>query len=180
MNVQDYIKVYENVVNDKLCDEITVANLDYKSSTFSDHKGTVENSENRVIMDDVWITGEHMFYNSLLECFLKVARLYEEDFPRLALQKSTFFRINKYGPGGFMSEHIDNIHHSHGQQWGYPHVSALLYLNDNYKGGEFVVAGKKIKPNKGSSVVFPSNFMYPHEAKKVISGIRWSVIAWLM
>ena len=55
MNVQDYIKVYENVVNDKLCDEITVANLDYKSSSFSDHKGTVENSENRVIMDDVWI-----------------------------------------------------------------------------------------------------------------------------
>ena len=56
MNVQDYIKVYENVVSDKLCDEITTANLDYKPSTFSDHDGKVENSDNKVIMDDFWIT----------------------------------------------------------------------------------------------------------------------------
>ena len=32
------------------------ARLDYKSSTFSDHDGTIENSEDRVIMDDFWIT----------------------------------------------------------------------------------------------------------------------------
>ena len=181
MNVQDYIKVYENVVSDKLCDEITTANLDYQPSTFSDHDGKVENSDNKVIMDDFWITDKiSNIYNPLLDCYMKVARLYEEDFSLLKLKRSTWFRINKYGPGGFMSEHIDNIHHSHGQVYGFPHVSVLLYLNDNYEGGEFVVAGKEIKPNKGSSVVFPSNFMYPHEAKKVISGIRWSVIAWLM
>ena len=41
-------------------------------------------------------------------------------------------------------------------------------------------AKKEIKPNKGSAIIFPSNFMYPHQAKKVISGIRWSVVAWLM
>ena len=79
-----------------------------------------------------------------------------------------------------MSEHIDNIHHSHGQKWGYPHVTILLYLNDDYDGGEFVVAGKEIKPNKGSATVFPANFMYPHEAKIVTDGTRWSVLAWLM
>ena len=181
MNVQDYINVYEIVESYKLCDEIIAANLDYQPSTFSDHDGTVENSDNKVIMDDFWITDKiGDIYNPLLDCYMKVARLYEEDFSLLKLKRSTWFRINKYGPGGFMSEHIDNIHHSHGQAYGFPHVSALLYLNDDYEGGEFVVAGKKIKPNKGSSVVFPSNFMYPHEAKKVISGIRWSVIAWLM
>ena len=32
MNVQDYIKVYENVVSDKLCNELMVAKFDYKSS----------------------------------------------------------------------------------------------------------------------------------------------------
>ena len=41
MNVQDYIKVYENVVDEKLCDLIMSARLDYKSSTFSDHDGTI-------------------------------------------------------------------------------------------------------------------------------------------
>ena len=180
MNVQDYIKVYENVVSDKLCNELMVAKFDYKSSSFSSHTEVHENSEDRVIMDDFWIEKDNSFYNPLKECFVKAVREYESDFHRFICKHITDFRINKYGTGGFMSEHVDNIHHSHGQQWGYPHVSALLYLNDDYEGGEFVVAEKEIKPNKGSSVVFPSNFIYPHEAKKVISGIRWSVVAWLM
>ena len=31
--------------------------------------------------------------------------------------------------------HVDNIHHSHGQD-GYPQVS----INDNYKGGQFIIS----------------------------------------
>ena len=42
-----------------------------------------------------------------------------------------------------MSEHTDNIHHSHGQEYGFPQVSALLFLNDNYEGGELIVAGNE-------------------------------------
>ena len=79
-----------------------------------------------------------------------------------------------------MSSHVDNIHHSHGQIYGYPQVTALVYLNDDYEGGEFIVAEKTFKPRKGSSIVFPSNFMFPHEAKVVTKGTRWSIIAWLM
>ena len=131
-------------------------------------------------MDDAWIHKDNKFYEPLKVCFVKAVRQYEFDFPSFSCEYTTDFRINKYGPGGFMSEHIDNIHHSHGQKWGYPHVTILLYLNDDYDGGEFVVAGKEIKPNKGSAIVFPANFMYPHEAKIVMKGTRWSVLAWLM
>jgi predicted 2-oxoglutarate/Fe(II)-dependent dioxygenase YbiX len=79
-----------------------------------------------------------------------------------------------------MSEHVDNIHHSHGQQYGYPQVSVLLYLNDDYEGGEFFVSEKMFLPEKGSAIIFPSNFMYPHEAKAVTKGTRWSIVSWLM
>ena len=180
MNVQDYIKVYEETVDDELCNLIMSAKLDYKPSSFSNHKGITKNSEERVVMDDAWIHKDNKFYEPLKVCFVKAVRQYEFDFPRFSCEHTTDFRINKYGPGGFMSEHIDNIHHSHGQKWGYPHVTILLYLNDDYDGGEFVVAGKEIKPNKGSAIVFPANFMYPHEAKIVMKGTRWSVLAWLM
>ena len=180
MNVQDYIKIYENIVNNNLCDALMLAQHDFKSSSFSSHHGEAENSKNRVIMDDVWIKKDNNFYNPLKDCFATAVRKYEYEFPRFLCEHTSDFRINRYGSGGFMSEHIDNIHHSHGQKWGYPHVSALLYLNNDYEGGEFVVAGKEIKPNKGSAIIFPSNFMYPHQAKKVIDGIRWSVVAWLM
>ena len=79
-----------------------------------------------------------------------------------------------------MSLHIDNIHHSHGQSYGYPQSSVLLFLNDDYEGGEIIVAGNTYKPAKGSALVFPSNFMFPHEVKKVTEGERWSVVSWLM
>ena len=79
-----------------------------------------------------------------------------------------------------MSKHCDNIHHSHGQQYGYPHVSVLLFLNDDYEGGEFVVADETYVTKKGSSLIFPSNFMFPHEVKPITNGTRWSVITWMM
>ena len=180
MNVQDYIKVYEETVDDELCNSLMSAKLDYQPSSFANHEGITKNSEEKVVMDDVWIRKDNKFYEPLKGCFVKAVRQYEFDFPRFSCEHTTDFRINKYGTGGFMSEHTDNIHHSHGQRWGYPHVTILLYLNDDYDGGEFVVAGKEIKPNKGSAIVFPANFMYPHEAKIVREGTRWSVLAWLM
>tara|TARA_Y100000992_G_scaffold223066_1_gene155077 strand:- start:78 stop:620 length:543 start_codon:yes stop_codon:yes gene_type:complete len=180
MNVQDYIKVYEDIVDRSLCNDLMNFKHDFKPSSFSSHTEVHENSKNRVVMDDVWIKKDSVFYTPLKACFTKAIRQYEYEFPLFMCEHITDPRINKYGPGGFMSEHVDNIHHSHGQAWGYPHVSALLYLNDDYEGGEFVVAGKEIKPNKGSSVIFPSNFLYPHQAKKVIEGTRWSIVAWLM
>ena len=36
------------------------------------------------------------------------------------------------------------------------------------------------KPNHGSCVVFPSNFMYPHEVKEVTKGTRYSVMTWIL
>ena len=79
-----------------------------------------------------------------------------------------------------MKEHIDNIHHSHGQKQGYPHLTSLIFLNDDYEGGEFIVTDKEYKTSKGSAIVFPSNFMFPHEVKEVTKGERWSIITWLM
>ena len=61
-------------------------------------------------------------------------------------------------------------------------LSMTVQLSDpeTYEGGEFYVADKKFCPAKGSAIIFPSNFMFPHEAKTVTSGTRWSIITWLM
>ena len=70
--------------------------------------------------------------------------------------RCTNFRVNKYEKGGFMSEHADAIHHSHGQQYGFPEVSVLFFLNEGYEGGELVVSDIIFKPKKNSSIIFPS------------------------
>ena len=43
------------------------------------------------------------------------------------------------------------------------------------------VADKEYEKKKlGQHIIFPSNFMFPHEVKKVTNGERWSVVTWVM
>lgn len=59
-------------------------------------------------------------------------------------------------------------------------ISTVSYLNDNYDGGEieFRQSGVRIKPEAGSIVFFPSNFLYVHEVMPVTSGTRYSMPHW--
>lgn len=179
-DVVDYIKYYEDVVPNTVCHEIlSCTETVYVPSTYSNNDGVVVSTD-RVSMDEFWVKKDSVLYPVIHKCFSTVIEKYSDAFPRFSVKNTTDFRINRYAEGGFMSSHVDNIHHSHGQQYGFPQVSALLYLNDDYEGGEFYVADKKYEPKKGSAIIFPSNFMFPHEAKAVTKGTRWSIVTWLM
>ena len=178
--VSDYIKYYEDVIPNDVCENIMDFDHNFQPSTYANSKGKIGNSDERVRMDECWIKDDSKLYGNIKASFEGACRRYSEEFSLFSVQRMTDFRINRYSEGGFMSSHIDNIHHSHGQKYGYPQVSVLLYLNDDYKGGEFFVAEHQYLPKKGSAIIFPSNFMFPHEATIVTKGIRWSIVAWLM
>ena len=180
MDIEKYVMEYSNMVSKDLSDKVMNANLDFQTSTYSNKTGKIDNSDERVNMDEFWIRNTHELYEPLKKCFVNSINMYMTDHPYFSVQHLTDFRINRYSEGGFMSKHYDSIHHSHGQHYGYPHATVLLYLNDDYEGGKFMVATKKIKPKARSAVVFPSNFMYPHQADVVTKGTRWSIVSWLM
>jgi len=175
-----WIGYYENIMNDKQCKEIFNYPWDWAPSKYENNSGVSSNSEERVKMDEVWVRFGDKGYDEIKKAVEYTCRLYSEDHPRFSVQRMTDHRINRYSEGGFMSKHCDNIHHSHGQQYGFPQVTVLLYLNDDYEGGEFYVADKKFEPKRASALIFPSNFMFPHEAKVVTKGTRWSIVTWLM
>lgn len=81
----------------------------------------------------------------------------------------------RYGEGQHFMEH-----HDHGFSYNCT-VSLVTYLNDNYEGGElgFTLQGLKLKPKAGDTFIFPSNYMYPHIAHKVTSGLKYSVVTML-
>jgi hypothetical protein len=59
-------------------------------------------------------------------------------------------------------------------------VSAIVYLNDNYDGGELHfprLDDLTIKPEAGDVIVFPSTFIYQHESKPMLRGNKYSVVA---
>ena len=181
--MKEWIGYYKNVISNKISQDIMNDDWPWKSSTYSSNKGEIENSSNRVVMDDCWITEKMTYWKPLLYITKEVIKLYKETHPCMKYfnpNRTTDFRVNKYSGGGFMSEHADNIHHSHGQQYGYPSASCLFFLNDDYEGGEIVIADIMYKPEKGSAIIFPSNFMFPHYVNKVTKNERYSIITWIM
>ena len=181
--MKKFIGYYENIVSHDLCDKIiyycnNVKEL--KKSEYANHKGNVDNSDERVKMDDGTFRDGEQYYNEIKDCFMSALSKYCERHIDVSCQRHTDFRLNKYSEGGFMSRHIDNIHHSHGQTYGYPQLTALLMLNDDYEGGNFLIAENEYQTAKGSAIVFPSNFMFPHAVKKVEKGTRYSIVTWLM
>ena len=55
--------------------------------------------------------------------------------------------------------------------------SWIIYLNDDFEGGDTVIDGIKIQPKIGRLVLF-SNGFYEHEVKEITKGTRYTLIAW--
>jgi hypothetical protein len=85
------------------------------------------------------------------------------------------FNFIRYGEGQHFMEH-----HDHGYSYNCT-VSLVGYPNDDYEGGElyFRLQNLKVKPQAGDLYIFPSNFMYPHQAMPVTSGIKYSIVTML-
>lgn len=89
--------------------------------------------------------------------------------------KATDLNVVKWTPGTYLKLHVDDL--------GYVtdnHLPVLIYLNNEYEGGEisFELHNLSIKPNTGDFIVFPGNLHYPHEVKKVLSGLRYTLPVW--
>jgi predicted 2-oxoglutarate/Fe(II)-dependent dioxygenase YbiX len=85
------------------------------------------------------------------------------------------YSILKYSGGQEYKSHYDG-----GSDIGRC-ISALVYLNDDYEGGEleFPNFKIKIKPEAGMLVLFPSNFAYTHVAHPVTDGIKYALVTWI-
>jgi len=87
----------------------------------------------------------------------------------------------RYYPGQTMLNHCDHIHDMFdGEIKGIPILSIIGILNDDYEGSELIMfEDKKIDTKKGDLLIFPSNFLYPHEITPVTKGVRYSYVSWV-
>jgi hypothetical protein len=70
------------------------------------------------------------------------------------------------------------IHADHGPTY-VTTVSIVVYLNDDYEGGEIWfprMDNLVIKPKAGDIVVFPSTYIYEHASQDMISGTKYAVV----
>ncbi len=87
--------------------------------------------------------------------------------------KEDQMNILKYEKAGHLPEHSDHGISSRT-------LSVVMYLNDDYIGGEisFTSVGVTIKPEAGSIIFFPSNFVFTHEISEIKDGVRYALPNW--
>jgi predicted 2-oxoglutarate/Fe(II)-dependent dioxygenase YbiX len=182
----DYIQVFENIVPNELCDAI----LDeFKAK--EEWVKTVIGSEGDVCPDirsaETIVTSlPHVIeVNSVvrkkldLDIFKAAGAAifkYNEKFPLAKIEEDSGYELLRYKEGQFYTEHTDSFK-------ARPRaVSCSFALNDDYEGGEFAFFNREkvFKIPKGAAILFPSNFMYPHEIMPVTKGTRYSVITWFI
>lgn len=99
---------------------------------------------------------------------------YAKRFTHYSFNEDSGYDLLRYLQGGYYKEHVDSFTAQ------LRSVSCSLALNDDYEGGEwsFFDDAYSFRVNKGDVVMFPSNFMFPHQIKEITSGTRYSVITW--
>lgn len=60
-------------------------------------------------------------------------------------------------------------------------VTILIYLNDDYEGGELELPtwGITFKPKAGTLIAFPSYIEFSHRVHPVTQGKRYSLVSWI-
>jgi len=184
-HLHDYIVVFENLVPTDLCDDILT---EYKDSDDWQQalvgSGQVHQTVRNV--DTINVSMEHIISKNhsvrkdidlrLYAVAGNAIRQYNNQFNHAKIEQDTGYELLRYNQGQFYVEHTDSFKERPRA------VSCSLALNDDYDGGEFAFFNRelKYKLKKGSVLMFPSNFMYPHEILPVTKGRRWSIITWFV
>jgi hypothetical protein len=171
---------HQNFMPADECDELVATFTTYQHLTFKTPTG------------DKFFDNRYFWMSSLPSTELRAKSLMQSARNRTTEQLREFFndlhdlyadsvQLVKWPPGYPMPAHADNAHPS-----GAPHVTphrkyaSVVYLNDDYLGGELYIATLKlkIKPRKGLMIAFRGDFSHEHGVTAVESGMRYTMPAW--
>lgn len=191
--LSEFVRYYDNVLSDKLCDDIIdyyESNLDLEFDAvtgLNDYKTDLRNSKTVPIL---FGTNLDLI---LCESIANTVFSYIESINKSFKEKSDFnftdalpqeltsdvFLVNKYSEGEYYKWHCDQSSNFDGTLESQRILSVLFYLNDSFEGGETKFLFGDIKPKKGSCLLFPSNFMFPHYSFPITKGVKYSLASWL-
>lgn len=182
--LSDYIITLDKVMPDDLCDAVLneyKPSPDWVQAPVSGGTNTAIRNCKTISISLPFIIEKNQeirkkLDDELFSCASKAIKEYNKQFSKSIIQEDSGYELLEYADGGFYAEHIDSFK-------GRPRsVSCSFGLNDDYEGGEFAFFGGDIKVHipKGSALMFPSNFMYPHQVMPVTNGVRYSIVTWFI
>lgn len=183
-DIKDYIVVVQDVLSHEVCDLLLFeyANSDewQDANVVTGVRRDVRSAQTILMSHDNIIAKNPEVRKRLDEQVFsgasKAITKYNEKFKHAHIEQDTGYELLRYKTGEFYIQHTDSF-------LSRPRsVSCSFSLNDDYEGGEFAFFDREIsvRSPKGSAVLFPSNFMYPHEILPVTKGTRYSIVTWFI
>ena len=188
-NLKDYILHLNNWIPQNILDKTIKELSDNKTwerhtyTSTIDFKASSKNGDKELDVcygDNLTYSKElHQLTWKALEKYIVIDKIGGKSF--IGWSGFSPIRFNRYNKNQIMSKHCDHIVSLfEGKNRGIPILSIVAVLNDNYKGGEFIMFDDyEIKFKAGDLIIFPSVFLYPHLVKPVKKGIRYSFVSWV-
>jgi predicted 2-oxoglutarate/Fe(II)-dependent dioxygenase YbiX len=184
-NVRDYVKVYKDFIDPKICKSAVekLSRVNWQLHTYYDvSNNSYKSYEHELAVSNDEIPEKNELNKRVWDALHKYVVEDFKDFHEWfsGWNGFSYVRFNKYDPTTQMKLHCDHIHSMFdGERKGIPALTILGSLNNDYTGGEFVMwEDEVIDLPAGAIAVFPSNFMYPHEVRPVKTGVRYSYVSW--
>jgi hypothetical protein len=185
----EYIYEAHNMLPKTFCQElIEKFDRDSRKEEGITNYGTVSKMKKRTDLNIECITGWGVESKRLYDTFRTAFRNYQNNLklnvfgedkayivdqlfnnPNIAVSG---FLMGRYGVGGHFKWHID---YTHGEE---RICNFIIYLNDHEACTEFL-NGKKIKPEAGKIVFFPTTWVHAHRGQIIEKGNKYVITVFL-
>ncbi len=164
-------------------EQMGVFDAEKANQTGEDHPGKIDLSTRNVKCADIL-----PIVSEIKELYNNIVHQVINPFYKFKIKDSEMPQLLVYEPGGHYKPHFDAV-----AKWKCPDgtiiwkksidrdISTVLFLNDEFEGGDFVFPELKIRvrPEPGLLIAFPSSQYYLHKVEPVISGTRIAMVNWM-
>jgi hypothetical protein len=85
-------------------------------------------------------------------------------------------KVSKYEVSDYFDWHVDEERESQKNPKWKRIITSITYLNDDYEGGTTEFENMIIKPKRGNTLVFPSNWCFPHKGNIIEFGTKYILV----
>jgi len=185
VSLSNYILEFRKCFDTSMCQKIiSYHNHSLQDSTITDPVNPINKDIRNCTIKDILdpkTFGETILVNYIKYKLMSCVKKYSETFPYCCTTTLSQLDILCYESNQHKAGY--DFHVDFGPTVSKRNLSISVCLNNDYTGGEFVFhqqgSNNLIFPqNVGDVIIFPSNFMFPHQVNKIKSGTRFALVGW--
>ena len=186
--LSDYIVVIRGIISKEMCQQVIDLYRDNEKWDWALTTGGLNldaRKVKQVRISDPAVRQQGSQYDKMDAEIFKVMSKAKDTYIRTLTEKRGIehvpnissdegYQILHYSEGYYFKEHCDN-------SGGMSRIlTCTLNISDDHDGGlfRFLRGEFDVRLNAGDAVLFPSNFMFPHEVTEITRGERHAIVTW--